>query len=71
LTATNIIKFYKIHLGGNLINITGFGFSGNSIVKIDGNICRLRTYTYTLIQCIVPQNVNYILCIRSCIHIHI
>ena len=44
--------------GGVLLSITGSGFSKQSIVTIDGNVCSIQTYTYNLLTCVVPPNVS-------------
>ena len=42
--------------GGNLLNVTGSGFSANTTVTVDNNQCRVVHVTISLIQCVIPPS---------------
>ncbi|CAF0814130.1 unnamed protein product, partial [Brachionus calyciflorus] len=42
--------------GGTIVNITGKGFTQNSVVTIDGNICKVKSFNYKWITCQVPSS---------------
>lgn len=56
LTATAVAPGTGSTGGGNVLNITGTGFSGNTTVTIDGNPCKVISATYALIKCTIPSN---------------
>ena len=56
-TSTGISPTYSGTGGGNTVNITGTGFSKNTLVTIDSNECKVVYQNPTLITCIVPANV--------------
>ena len=39
-----------------MLQVSGSGFSKQSSVKIDGNVCEVQSYTYNSISCIIPSN---------------
>jgi hypothetical protein len=38
------------------LQVTGTGFSKQSVVNVDGNICQIQTISYNSITCIVPPS---------------
>ena len=46
--------------GGSILSIDGNGFSSNTLVKIDGEQCDVKSVSYSSIHCIVPSNVSKI-----------
>jgi DNA-directed RNA polymerase alpha subunit len=38
------------------LQVTGTGFSKQSVVNVDGNICPIQTVSYDSITCIVPPS---------------
>ena len=59
LTATSFSPNSGSAGGGNILRITGSGFSNDTKVDIDGYECLVSGTTYNTLDCIVPSNVSY------------